>query len=247
MHNTLLERRSIRFFDNQPVETDKINTYLEVMNRTATSNSLQSCSAIRVTDPDKKAAIAKVCNQPYVATAPELWIFVVDMYRNARIAQQKGYDGEQYRSMDYFFQGAADAYLATQRVETAVQVDGLGAVFLGAILNDSSAMIDILALPELTFPLVGLAFGYPADAPQQKPRIPVAFKMNENTYQVHDDYLTLLAEYDSEMTHYYDTRLANQRTDAFTTQVVAKLESSRPSRAEILKIIRQQGFDTSRT
>lgn len=242
MIQTQLSHRTIRFFKERAVEPNQLQTYFNVMNRTATSNGLQSFSAIHITDPSQKERIAQVCHQPYVAKAPELVIFIVDMYRNAAIAKAKGYSGEKYRSMDHFFQGAADVYLASQNMVNAIESDGLGTVYLGSILNDPQAMIEILGLPELTFPLLGLAFGYPNDNPQLKPRIPVEVKLSENTYHCYDDYLELLKCYDEEMTQYYDTRFANQRVDSFTNQVLSRIEMGSDLRAKIIRFIEQQGF-----
>ena len=79
MIQTQLSHRTIRFFKERAVEPNQLQIYFNVMNRTATSNGLQSFSAIHITDPSQKERIAQVCQQPYVAKAPELVIFIVDM------------------------------------------------------------------------------------------------------------------------------------------------------------------------
>ncbi|WZU02128.1 hypothetical protein MGH68_03490 [Erysipelothrix sp. D19-032] len=48
----------------------------------------------------------------------------------------------------------------------------MGAVYLGSIQNDSQTMIDLLKLPEYTFPLLGIAIGEPDQEPQLKPKLP---------------------------------------------------------------------------
>ncbi len=44
-------------------------------------------------------------------------------------------------------------------METAAYSLGLGCVILGSLLNDVPALIDLLNLPEYTYPVLGLAIG----------------------------------------------------------------------------------------
>nr|WP_234983535.1 nitroreductase family protein [Aerococcus suis] len=79
--NHQLNHRTILFFQDKPIPDELMDHLLTVMNRTATSNGLQTASVIRVTDDDKKQQISEVSNQAYIAKAPELFIFLVDAYR----------------------------------------------------------------------------------------------------------------------------------------------------------------------
>lgn len=242
MINIQLNHRTIRFFKDQNVESEQFNTILDVINQTASSNALQAFSIIRVTDSDKRAKLATITKQPYIAKVPELLIFVVDNYRNATISKAKGYEGESYRSMDFFFQGAADSYLAAQNATNAIEALGMGAVYFGSILNDAQAVVDLFDLPELTFPLLGLGFGYPDDEPQLKPRMNLKLKLGENGYPHRDDLIVDLEEYDQRMQEYYDTRDKNRRMDSFTNQVVTKYQSALQLRAELLRVVQKQGY-----
>lgn len=238
-----LEHRTIREFTNEPIPKETMDTLFQVAQRTATSNGMQSYSILRVTDPGLKEAIAKVGNQAYIAREPELLIFIVDSYRNGSIALEKGYKGEAHRDMDRFFQGWTDASLAAQNIVLAAESLGLGANYLGCILNDTAKMIELLKLPELTFPVVGVGLGYPNQTPQLKPRMDMSLRVFENSYSIIEDYLTAISEYDQEMQTYYDLRNANKRVDSFSDQVVSKLVSAIPGRQDILNVIKSQGFD----
>ncbi|MBG9982874.1 NADPH-dependent oxidoreductase [Aerococcaceae bacterium DSM 111020] len=238
-----LNHRTIRFFEDRAIKPEDLDQLWDVMNRTATSNGLQASSIIRVTDPQIKDDIAKVCNQFYVADLPELYIFIVDSRRIQRIAEEKNYKGDEYRSMDFFFKGFTDGALMAQNLTNAIESLGLGAVYLGSILNDPQTMIDILGLPELTFPVLGLGFGYPNDNPEKKPRMKMELKLHENGYTEPDSYMEALAEYDQEMTHYYDTRQKNQRSDTYTDQVTRALANVPEKRAKIMQVVERQGFD----
>lgn len=241
--NHQLSHRTIREFKDQKIPDEILETLIEVARRTATSTGMQASSIIRVTDPDKKKQIAEVCNQEYVARMPELMIFIVDQYRNWNIAKEKNCFEDSIRTMDQFFASFTDACITAQNVVNAAESLGLGTVYLGSILNDAEKICEILKLPELTFPVVGLGIGYPNQNPQLKPRMDMKYRVFENEYVSFDNYLDELKYYDEEMRTYYDLRMANRRVDSFTNQVVTRLKNPIPKRQEILKAIRKQGFD----
>ena len=238
-----LEHRTIREFKNESIPKDLFEQLIEVAKRTATSNGMQASSIIRVTDPEKKKEIAAVCKQEYVARVPELLIFVADQYRNYRIADDKGGYEPSARDMDRFFQGFTDACLTAQNIVNAAEASELGVVFFGSILNDAERIIEILELPELTMPVVGLGIGYPNQDPQLKPRMSMELRLFENTYKKFDNYVEVIKEYDIEMQTYYDLREANKRVDSFSNQVVTRLKNLIPKRSDMLKIMKKQGFD----
>lgn len=238
-----LSHRTIREFQDKPIPEEVFKQLMEVGRRTATSTGMQASSIIRVTDKDLKEEISKVCNQKYVATAPELLIFIVDLYRNKQIASESNSHEKSISNIERFFSGFTDAVLTAQNIVTAVESLDLGAVFLGSILNDASRIIDLLNLPELTFPVVGLGIGYPNQDPQLKPRMDMKLRVFENEYKIFDNYLEEVKEYDEEMQTYYDLRDANRRVDSFSKQVVSQTKNVIPKRSEMLNIIRKQGFD----
>lgn len=237
-----LNHTTIREFKKIPLPHEIFNLLMEVARHTPTSNGLQAHSVIRITDPSAKKEIADICKQDYVARTPELIIFIVDQYRNSRIAREKGCSKDNSNDMDRFFQGFTDACLAAQNVVNAAESMDLGTVYFGSILNDSERICELLKLPELAFPVLGLGIGYPDQSPQLKPRLPVKLKVFENEYTVFDSYLDEIAGYDAEMTNYYDLRNANSRVDCFSDQVFSKISGANLKRQEILNVVKKQGF-----
>ena len=217
--DVLLNHRTIREFKSSPMPPQQLSILLDIAKRTATSMGLQSFSIIRIVNPELKAAIAEVCNQEYVARVPELFIFIVDAYRNSRIAREQGITSDIERDSDRFFQGWTDAAIAAQNMVAAAELGGFGTVFFGSILNNVPKMIELLKLPELTFPVVGVGIGVPNQKPQLKPRMPREANVFDDSYTVFDSYLELLEDYDEEMEQYYDMRDTNRRVDSFTKQV----------------------------
>lgn len=235
-----LNHRTIRAFSPQKMSTEELETLYEVARHTATSMFNQQFSIIHVTDTAKKAAIRKICNQDYVGENGELLIFVVDLYRNYLIRKQKGSDAGRLHTTDVFMQGVCDTVLAAQNVTNAAESMGLGCVYLGSIQNDAAQMIDLLKLPKLTYPLLGMQVGYPAQAPQLKPRLPLEFTCFEDEYQPLAD-IHKLADYDKQVNLYYDLRDTNRRVDTFTDQInSAKLAAQITKRDEMLEVLHRQ-------
>lgn len=223
---TLLNRRSIRKFKDEPIDDDATATLETVAQHAASSQFLNDWSAIRVSDPAIKARLAEIGNQPYIATAPLLYVFVIDEHRNARIAQRKGIDptsDEFHLKYSYrFTQAQNDAVLALHAMETAAYSLGLGGVILGSLLNDIPALIDLLNLPEYTYPVLGLALGKPDQEPTLKPRMPRSMQFFDNTYPADaDGMLEQLPDFDNKVHQYYDLRQADRPVDAFSDQIVS--------------------------
>ena len=68
-------------------------------------------------------------------------------------------------------------------------------------------------------------------------------KFFEDTYKTEENYMAKIKDYDEEMTNYYDTRDEGRRSDCFSDQIVGKYTKRVFERDQILKVIRDQGFD----
>ena len=55
-------------------------------------------------------------------------------------------------------------------------------MILGSILNDVPRLIELMKLPEYTYPVLGLAIGKPAQQPNLKPRLPRSVQFFDNAY-----------------------------------------------------------------
>lgn len=238
-----LAHRSIRDFTNEPLSASTRETLLAVARQTASSQYLQSFSVISITDRALQAEIAKVSHQAYVAGPGELLIFVVDQYRASRVAALHTTAPTRLGSMDKFLQGAADATLAVQNTVNAAESLGLGAVILGSIQNDAERLYELLDLPELTFPILGLLVGHPAKIVQQKPRLPAALTQFTNRYALPAELAAEMHAYDPVVATYYAGRDFNQRADTFSallTRSATKAPTDR--RGELFQTLRRHGW-----
>lgn len=236
-----LEHKSIRSFTDQRLSKGQVDLLIDVAQHTATSSFMQAYSIVGVTDEDKKQVLAEIGNQAYIAEASHVFVMIVDQYRNHQIAAENAQDAEVVTSMDRFMQGYADAILAAQNIVTAAESLDLGTVYLGSLLNNAPRVIELLKLPEYTFPVLGIAVGYANQQPQLKPRLPRNFVYSENEYSVPKQKLIpQLAEYDSIVTNYYDLREKNKRIDSFTNQITNNMKRQDPIRAKLLDQIKSQ-------
>lgn len=240
---TQLDHRTIREFTDEPVDKQTLDTLFEVAMRTASSRSLQNASIIHVTDQAKKDRLAEIGNQEYVRRAPVYLLFIVDGRRAAGILEEAGKPVEPAGSTKVFVEGFTDACLMVQNVTVAAQALGLGTNHLGNVHNDEPAIIELLDLPKYTFPVLGMTLGHPNQEPQIKPRMDAQLRIFENSYQEPESWTEALADYDAEMTTYYDLRNENRREDSFTNQVITKLSPGGRNDSKTFEVARAQGFD----
>ena len=237
-----LNHRTIREFTDEKIDETTINTLLDVVNMSASSNGMQNMSVIRITDPKIKEMLAENGNQEYMARATELWIFIVDLNRNYQIAKEMGNENYNIISFDKFIQGFTDAIIAAQNLTVAVESLGLGANYFGNIHNDTKNVIELLKMPKLTYPAVGVGFGVPNQNPQIKPRLDIKLKTYENSYKTYDSYLDMIKNYDQEMTTYYDLRDSGRKSESFSSQISKKQGTSIKNRNKMFETLKEQGF-----
>ena len=237
-----LDHRTIRAFKDQSLSQEELTTLLDVARHTSTSMFMQGFSVLHITDMDKRTAIRSISTQPYVGANGDLFIFLVDLYRNYQIRKQSGNDDGRVHTTDIFLQAYEDTVLAVQNTLNAAESMGLGGVILGSINNDPEKLIEVLDLPKLTYPVLGLQVGIPDQEPQLKPRLPLEFMAFENEYPK-DFKIEALHDYDEIVQTYYDLRDANRRIDSFTKQVNgAKLNQHETKRDLQVKVLKNQGL-----
>ena len=237
-----LAHRTIRAYKEQPLTEAEIETLMEVARHTATASYLQGYTVLHITDPQVREKIYAASGQPYVGgTKGDMFIFVVELYRNSRIRAEQGVSSEALSSMNLFLTGAEDALLAAQNVVVAAESMGLGTVYLGSILADPRLVVDALELPELTFPILGLLVGHSDQEPGQKPRLPLSILTAENTYLRVESYTEALADYDREVTEYYDLR-SGSRLESFTHLVANGIGVGGAHVSPIMQVLNEQGL-----
>lgn len=239
---TLLNHRSVRQFTAEKLTTDDVTTLITAAQHAATSTFSQQYSIISVTDPAKLAVLGQITGHHWLEQAGHYFIFVADQYRNAQLAPQNATVTANLHSPDKLLAGIFDATIAVEAVVTAGESMGLGSTVMGSILNDASQVISLCHLPELTFPVLGLAIGHPAVLPEQKPRLPQDLMHFTDDYQPLTPSDSHLMAYNQTIQQYYQQRGSHQREETFTQHIINELSRDPEQRAGILTALHQQGF-----
>ncbi len=240
-----MAHRSVRHFTTTKLTEAEVTTLVSAAQHAPTSTFSQQASIISVTDPTKLAVLAEVTGHPWLQQAGHYFMMVADQFRNEQLTPNDPTTTTNLHSTDKLLASIFDATIMTEAMVTAGESLGLGSTIMGSILNDVPRLIDLFDLPQLTFPLLGLAIGHPANQPDQKPRLPQGLMHFENTYQrlnPVDDHLTA---YDQLITDYYHKRDSHQRDETFSHHIMTEMSRDPQQRAGILTALHQQGFSTN--
>jgi len=186
---------SVRRFTDQDISDDDEQRICATAERSPTSSNLHAYSIVSVRDRNKKQTLAELCGrQEHVAACPLFLVFCADLYRLSRLARERGYPFHgDYTEM--FIVATVDAALAGGRALMAAQALGLGGVMVGGIRNRIQEAGDLLGLPELVYPVMGMSLGYPARAARTRPRLPLAGLCFRERYRA-EAIPSAVAEYD---------------------------------------------------
>ena len=198
--------RSIRNYLDKEVPEAMLEEILQAAQAMPTSINGQQIAIIVVKDKAKKEQIAKLTGgQSWISQAPVFLVFVADFYK-AHLAGEKNGNAEIiHESIEGSLVGTFDAGLAMGAAIIAAESLGLGIVPIGAVRKEPEEMIELLNLPQYTYPLVGLVVGYPVDASAQKPRLPYNAIVHKEIYQK-EGLTAMIDQYDETMASYYSER-----------------------------------------
>jgi nitroreductase len=148
------KRQSIRKWQARGIEPQKMNCILEAINRAPSAGNCQSFEVYRVTNEERRKAIAAVTwDQGWVANAPEMLVFCSHPARC------------QYGPDPYPMQDTSVAITFALLAVTAV---GLGSVWVGAF--DPKKIAQAMRLPEGQIPVAILPIGYGDEVPERTTR-----------------------------------------------------------------------------
>lgn len=199
--DSINKRRSIRAYADKPIETEKRAAVIEAARRAPTAGNQQLYSIIEVTDQSIKDKLAVSCdNQPFIAKAPLVLLFLADYHKTYRLFLASGAEkaceakGLSLRKPGpaEFYLGMNDALIAAQNSVIAAESLGIGSCYIGDIAENWEFHRDLFGLPDYTFPATLLCFGYPKGAPVGSgtglsPRYDREFMVFENGYRRFSD------------------------------------------------------------
>ena len=134
--------------------------------------------------------------------------------------------------------GSVDAGIALEAMMVAARGLGLGIVPIGGIRRDPQAMIDLLELPPLTFPVAGLCAGYEEGETSLKPRLPMATFRHDERYDG-SGLSGAVEAYDRELVEHW-RRVGRSGGKGWSENMAAYLASGEPR--PVAEVLRRQGF-----
>ena len=164
MNNTikqLFERKSVRVYQDKPIEAKEKQLIFNAAIQAPTAGNMTLYSIIDIQDQAIKEKLAKTCdNQPFIAKAPLVLIFVAD-YQKWYDAFKYYHGEEQMRSPSYgdFLLAFSDTLIAAQNAVVAAESLGIGSCFIGDIIEQYEVHRELLNLPQYTAPVGMLVMG----------------------------------------------------------------------------------------
>ena len=122
---TILSHRSVRAFSPAPLPPGTLQRLVAAAQSASTSSNLQTWSVVAVEDPDRKARLAALgSGQKHIVQCPLYLIWLVDLARLDRVAEERqlGLQGLEY--LEPFIVGIVDAALAAQNAAIALESSG---------------------------------------------------------------------------------------------------------------------------
>ena len=213
------QHRSIRAYRPEPVARELVTAIVEAGQRASTSSNLQLYSVVAVADAAKREQLAALCGgQEHIRQAP---LFLV---------------------------AAVDVAILMQTATLAAESLGLSMCYIGGIRNDTQAIIDLLELPPLTFPISGMTLGYAAADTPTRPRLDSQAILHWERYDSSAE-KERLAAYDQAMieTGLYQGRQVpapgdSTQSEPYGWQEHSARRAAQPMRVELGAVLRKQGF-----
>lgn len=171
-------RVSLRKYSDKEVTDEVLNVILNSAMRAPTAGNTMMYSMIVIRDEEKKKILSQTCdNQPFIAKAPVVIVFVADthkMNKYFKISGVEEYCKKNNKSLNtpdlaQLFLAAGDAFIAAQNAVVAAESLGLGTCYIGDIVENYETHRELLNLPNWATPVAMLCLGY---YPEDYPRTP---------------------------------------------------------------------------
>jgi FMN reductase (NADPH)/FMN reductase [NAD(P)H] len=193
------QRRSVRAYDNRPIERETVQAIINAAMRAPTAGNLMLYSILEIEDQAIKEKLAQSCdNQPFIARAPLVLVFLADYQRWIDIffaSEVPSYCETRGEAMRLPGEGdlllaCCDALIAAQTAVIAAESLGIGSCYVGDMMEQYEYHRELLDLPQYTFPITLICFGYPTPTARERnltSRFPQASIHFKNTYRRLDD------------------------------------------------------------
>lgn len=242
---TLLERRSIRRYEREPITAEQMEFIYQAIRNTPTSYNGQQFSVIDVTDQNLKEKLYELTNQKQIKTCNHFLLFCADYHKISVAAQAKGIDMPDFtHTLDGMTVGFIDAALAMMSAVVAAESMGLGTCCIGyARTAAPKEFAELLKLPQGVAVVCGLALGVPREEPDIKPKQPADVLIHSNEY-VAEGLADKMLAYDETVTEYNQTRSGTKSTNDWVEHIIGYYREAMNYR--MVEAMRSRGFEALR-
>ena len=166
----LFDRKSVRSFEKRDITEADRNLIIDAAIQAPTAGNQVLYTIIDVRDQAIKNELADSCDdQPFIATAPFVLVFLADCRRWLDCYQIAGANPRKPGVGDFFL-ASQDAMIAAQNAVTAAESLGIGSCYIGDILENHDRVVSLLKLDPFVVPVILLVFGYPTQQQCARPK-----------------------------------------------------------------------------
>ncbi len=176
----LNNRKSLRAYADRTIDRETVDLIINGAMRAPTAGNMMLYTILEVTGKADKEKLVKTCdNQPFIAEAPLVLIFLADMQRwqdyyvysgVPDLCRQNNQDYVDLQESDLLL-ACCDALIAAQNAVITAESLGIGSCYIGDIMENIETHRAMFNLPRHVFPITMLCFGYYKESYlSQKPR-----------------------------------------------------------------------------
>jgi nitroreductase len=188
--------RSHRRYSPRTVDPNLVKLLCACALSAPSKSDLQQADILLVSDHLKRKAIAAtIPDMPWIMDAPVFQVFNANGNRLPRICQmrQKPFPNDH---LDQFFNAAVDGAIVLATFIQAATAVGLGCCPISAVRDHPDVVDAVLNLSERVVPIAGLCLGWPFDAGEITPRLPLDLTIVRDSYR-NDNVESAVDAYDS--------------------------------------------------
>ena len=175
-------RKSMRVFENKPISEEIKKEILNAAFEAPTAGAMMLYSIIDITDQALKEKLSVACdNQPFIAKAPLILLFLADWQRWYDSFNFEGCSPRNPGEGDIML-ALADAIIAAQNTAVAAGSLGIGSCYIGDIIENCETVRELLELPDYVFPAAMLVYGYPTQAQKDRKK-PIRFEKQHIVFE----------------------------------------------------------------
>jgi nitroreductase len=194
---SLFNRKSLRAFAQTPVPRRQKELIIDSGIQAPSAGNQQLYTILDIEDQSVKERLSVLCdNQPFIARAPMVLVFLADCERWQNCYGSAGISARKPGLGDLLL-ACQDALIAAQNMVAAAESLGIGSCYIGDVLENREQMMQLLNLSPRVIPITMLVFGYPAEGQNARKKPPRPHR----TYLVKKDAYTPLSETELRQMH----------------------------------------------